>query len=401
MARPWLSVVMPTYNGAAYLVAALDSIAVQRDDDIEVIAVDDGSTDATRAVLEGYAGRLPLRIVARPRVGNWVANTNHGLDLARGEYVGFLHQDDCWLPGRLPALKRRLADAPDAVLVVHASWFIDAAGRRLGVWRCPLPATAVGLPPTTVIDRLLVQNFIAVPAAVFRRDAALRAGRLDESLWYTADWDWWLRLAAGGTTLYCPRPLTALRVHAASQTAVRTTWADELRRQLETVLERHLQGLAGSTRRVARPESSKGVGDSTPFEDSGRATQGAALTSRDSVATWPRAGRDVEATSRTARFAVEVNLALAALAHRQRPDWRRLAGALRTMGLSGWPRFLRDSRLVERVGARLRLGVHTRRPQTRPILAKGGGRFSTCRISWAGCEPAATEGRSQTCRHRP
>jgi hypothetical protein len=283
---------------------------------------------------------LPLRIVARPHAGNWVANTNHGLDVARGEYVGFLHQDDCWLPGRLATLKRRLICTPGAALLVHPTWFIDNAGRRLGVWRCPLAATAAGLPPATVVARLLVQNFIAVPAAVFRRDAALRAGRLDESLWYTADWDWWLRLAAGGTTLYCPRPLTALRVHAASQTVVRTTWADELRRQLEIVLQRHLGA-------------------------------------------WAETSRRVDVTPRAARFAVEMNLALAALAHRQRPDWRRLGGALYAMGLAGWPRFLRDSRVIERVGARLRLGLRARRarPQTRPILGKGGGRRPACRVS--------------------
>jgi GT2 family glycosyltransferase len=335
VSSPWLSVVMPTYNGAAYLPAALAGIAAQGDPDIEVIAVDDGSTDATLAVLEGYSGRLPLRIVARAHRGNWVANTNHGLYLARGEYVSFLHQDDRWLQGRLSVVKRWLTRAPDARLFAHATWFIDSAGQRLGVWRCPLPP-GVALPPPAVVERLLVQNFIAVPAAVFRRDAALRAGPLDESLWYTADWDWWLRLAAGGTTVYCPRPLTALRVHAASQTVVRTTWAEELRRQLETVLDRHLPG---------SPQSELGP--------------------------------------RTARFAVEMNLALAALAHRQRPDWQRLGTALRAMGLAGWPRFLRDSRVIERVGARLRLGTRARRtrPEMRPILAKGGGRSSACRVS--------------------
>jgi hypothetical protein len=78
-----------------------------------------------------------------------------------------------------------------------------------------------------------------------------------------------------------------------------------------------------------------------------------------------------------------MNLALAALAHRQRPDWRRLGGALRALGLAGWPRFLHDSRLVERVGARLRLGVRARRarPETRAIFATGGGRSSACRAS--------------------
>src|SRR5437660_9050514 len=87
MAGPWLSVIMPTYNGAAYLGAALESVRAQGDADIEVIAVDDGSSDDTVGLLESYAGRLPLRVVRRERVGNWGANTNHGLTLARADHV--------------------------------------------------------------------------------------------------------------------------------------------------------------------------------------------------------------------------------------------------------------------------------------------------------------------------
>src|SRR3982074_3394237 len=80
MSTPWLSVVLPPYNGGAYLPAALESIRTQQSGgEFEVIAVDDGSEDGTVATLEEYASRLPLRIVRRPRSGNWVASTNHGL----------------------------------------------------------------------------------------------------------------------------------------------------------------------------------------------------------------------------------------------------------------------------------------------------------------------------------
>ena len=97
MSRPWLSVIMPTYNGEAFLTNALNSILSQGDDQIEVIAVDDGSTDATIPILKSFATKLSLRIIVRERVGNWAANTNHGLSLAQGDFVCFLHQDDHWL----------------------------------------------------------------------------------------------------------------------------------------------------------------------------------------------------------------------------------------------------------------------------------------------------------------
>ena len=148
-----------------------------------------------------------------------------------------------------------------------------------------------------------MQNFIAIPAPVFEREAALRAGGMDESLWYTADWDFWLRLAREGTIRYLDAPLAGFRVHPASQTMVRTDAADR-RRQLEAVLERHARALP-------------------------------------------------HAVQRAARLSVEVNLALAA--KRGAVRWSALLGALARLGPAGFRRYLRDSRIVERVAARLRL----------------------------------------------
>ncbi len=310
MSAPWLSVIVPTYNGAAYLARTLDSIARQREDGLEVLAVDDGSSDATLAILRGYSRQLPLRVFARSRACNWVANTNYGLRAARGEYACFLHQDDVWLPNRLSALRSLLARDPDAALILHPSRYIDARGRGLGLWRCPLRA---GRQKTgAVVEQLLVQNFIAVPAPLFAREAALRAGGLDEDLWYTADWDFWLKLAGAGPTVYHPEPLTAFRLHAQSQTARGVARADEMRRQIEAVLTRHLPAWE---------------------------------------ALHPRRGE----VALAARLSLEVNHALAGCAHGRRPKWLPLARSFLSLGVRGWFRFLRDSRIVERLGARLRV----------------------------------------------
>lgn len=308
MSTPWLSVVMPTYNGEAFLIAALESIIAQQDGgDFEVIAVDDGSTDGTMAALAAYSSRLPLRIVRRPRTGNWVASTNHGLAVARGEYACLLHQDDLWMDGRLRALRATLDGAPDAALVVHPSWFVDARGARLGRWRCPLPPGSVD--PALVRERLIVQNFLAIPAPLFRRELALQAGGMDESLWYTADWDLWLNLSSRGAVLHHPEPLAAFRIHAASQTAQGSARAGDLRLQLTTVLRRHLPAAAAGNPGLAS----------------------------------------------VAEFSVELNLALAGGLHRRAAPWARLSTSFLALGPSGWKRYLRDSRIAERVGARLRL----------------------------------------------
>src|SRR6185295_1588585 len=122
--NPWLSVVIPTYNGAAHLAQALESIVVQRDGDIEVIAIDDGSTDATVDLLRQYASKLPLRIIERGRIGSWVANSDHAVRQAAGEYVCFLHQDDFWYPDRLAVLRECVRRAPDTVLWLHPVRFV-------------------------------------------------------------------------------------------------------------------------------------------------------------------------------------------------------------------------------------------------------------------------------------
>jgi GT2 family glycosyltransferase len=312
---PWLSVVLPTYDGAAYVGAALASVAAQADEGVEVICVDDGSSDDTVRIVRTFSQALDLRVVEGPRKGNWVAGTNQGLRLARGEYVSLLHQDDLWMQGRLRHLRGELAGAPSAALFVHPSLFIDEGGRTLGSWGCPLSARDGLVSQEVFFERLLVQNFLAVPAPLFRREAALQVGGLDESLWYTADWDLWLKLAALAAPVFCPRPLAAFRVHGASQTAARAGETQGFRGQMCTVLDRHLSRLA------------------------------------------PGRARAVEAA---ARFSVEVNASLAAASKDGPIPWH-LALRFLALGPGGWRRYLRDARLGERVSARVRARARSAR----------------------------------------
>jgi glycosyltransferase involved in cell wall biosynthesis len=287
-------------------------VVAQGDDRIEVIAVDDGSSDATVSILEDYADRLPLRLVARKRLGNWTATTNAGLAIARAEHACFLHQDDCWLPNRLHVLKPLLDQYPQAALFLHPSWYIDIEGRRVGRWQCPLPHHGQPLAPEFVLERLLVQNFISIPAPVFRRNSFLEAGGLDESLWYTADWDLWLKLAATGETVYYPEPLSCFRVHPLSQTLQNSKRNGGFGEQINNVLDRHM----------GRWEADS-----------------------------PRRKRSVR---RAAVFSAAVNTAMVAHFHGQRPQLARLAFDGLALGFTGWHRFLRDSRIIERTLSRLR-----------------------------------------------
>jgi glycosyltransferase involved in cell wall biosynthesis len=313
VSHPWLSVLMPTLNGAAYLAAALDGIVCQGEQALEILVADDGSTDDTLSILHVFAGKLPLRILRRAPAGNWVVGVNEALAEARGDYVCLLHQDDTWLPGRLLALRRLAMARPEAVLLAHATWFIDSRGERLGLWRCPLP---VGrrLPPAMVVERLLVQNFLAAPAPLFRRQAALVVGGLDPELWYAGDWDLWLKLAAAGPAVYCPRPLAGLRIHPFSQTVLRSGQRDDVRRQLREVFEKRF-------------------------------------------AAWSAPAAVKSEVRRAAEFSRELNAYLFSCLSASSPaGCVSLVRRFAALGPAGWHRFFRDSRIVERLLARLRAG---------------------------------------------
>ncbi len=311
---PWLSVLMPTYNGAPFLTAALDSIASQVVGGIECIAVDDGSRDSTVAILERYQDRIPLTIKVQPRTGNWVMNTNRALALARGEYACFLHQDDIWRPGRLVALRRLIDQNPGVDLILGSADFIDAKGKALGPWRCPLRSGPPFLDPSEVTKKLLVQNFVPIPAPIFKSAEARKYGGMDENLWYTADWDFWLKLASGVSALYYAPPLVGFRVHPHSQTMLRSSDPNEFRAQHRLVIERHLSRF--------------------PFPDQERAR-----------------------IRRISQFSIEVNTALAKTLREGTNGLSRLFLPLFSLGPAGVLTYLRNSRILERGLARIRAGL--------------------------------------------
>ncbi|HZZ83568.1 MAG TPA: glycosyltransferase [Anaeromyxobacteraceae bacterium] len=307
MAQPWLSVVLPTYNGQPYVEQMLESVAGQELEGVEVIVADDGSTDGTLETVERYRERLSLKLVHRGGDGAWTAGSNRGLAEATGRYVSFLHQDDVWLPGRLARLRAELERGPDPVLLLHPVFFIDQRGRRVGRWRCPLPGGPEAVERDLFLSRLLVQNFVPFPGHVMQREAALRAGGFRRELWYTADWNLWLTLGRMGAVRYLGEPLACYRVHGSSLTTSRSS--AQLREQMQQVLGEHLPHVADMRRR--------------------------------------------ERVGAVARFAIEVNAGLAALAKREPARLGALLPQALALGPVGFRAYLRDSRIFERVWARL------------------------------------------------
>ena len=145
------------------------------------------------------------------------------------------------------------------------------------------------IPRNRLIERLLVQNFISCPAPVFQRSAWSVVDGLDETLWYTADWDLYLKLASAGPVVYHAEALTAFRLHGSSLTVSGSRDASDFEQQMRIVLDRHSGALAAedSERTLGLARTSIAVNTSLAIAAAGRPA--ALLTVlRHMLTLWPK-----------------------------------------------------------------------------------------------------------------
>ncbi len=204
--RPRVTVVIPTYNRADLVGAAIDSVLTQTFADLELIVVDDGSTDDTPAVLARFTDPR-VRVISQANQGISGA-LNAGMRAARGEYVIMLGSDDRFLPTCLDGLVARVNSSPSAVVVYGRARAIDTQGAPL--------AAMTGAPPPYPDNPLLSAlygDFVATIAALIRRDALEQVGYCDPALRGNEDWDLWIRLARVGAFAFVPEVLVEFRIH--------------------------------------------------------------------------------------------------------------------------------------------------------------------------------------------
>ncbi|MCI4678365.1 glycosyltransferase [Rhodoblastus acidophilus] len=254
--KPLLSIIMPVFRGEELIGEALESVATEVPPEargkVEILVIDSSPDDATMNVVRRFEDRLNLRPYDRPDFPMWHAKTNFAVQEARADHLCWLHHDDLWLPGRMKAVESWIAAAPEAPFHFAPSVFVDAAGTVLGEWNCPIDEEGPQ-PRETFLRGLLVQNYIAAPAPVFRKDAWLRCGGLDETLWYTADWDIWLKLTAQGGARFHKEVATAFRVHGSSLTVTGSRDIADFVDQMRVVLDRHITLLPENRRREIAP----------------------------------------------------------------------------------------------------------------------------------------------------
>lgn len=205
--RPTVSVIVPTYNGGHYLGATLDSVFKQTFPDLEVIVVDDGSTEDVQGVLRPHASRI--RYVYSQNRGPAAAR-NLGFKLSHGKYVAFLDHDDLWSPTNLEDKVRILDANPCCGMVYSYPDLIDAQG---GIIPHEHPSF---YPAGWVFEDFLRRNRISTfSAALMRREVIEEVGLLDErrAVMTCDDYDLWLKIADVAEVHFSPEQDVYYRVH--------------------------------------------------------------------------------------------------------------------------------------------------------------------------------------------
>jgi glycosyltransferase involved in cell wall biosynthesis/ATP-dependent protease ClpP protease subunit len=198
---------VPVYNMEKYIGQCLSAILSLPDSTMEVIVVDDGSTDGTTVVLDSFAdARLK---VLRKSHGGVSAARNAGFKHSRGEFVLPFDADDIPVVENWHSMLVTLAANPDAVLVYGARRVFEEEADNF--WRSfPYPEN------DAVVPLIFKQNFMQNGSVVIRREAIEAAGLWNENLRVGEDWDIWCRLACLGHFIYCPVLVIGYRRHAQS-----------------------------------------------------------------------------------------------------------------------------------------------------------------------------------------
>ncbi|MCC6611319.1 MAG: glycosyltransferase [Burkholderiales bacterium] len=198
---PLVSIVVPAYNQGAYLLEAVESALLQDYPRVELIVLDDGSTDATREVLQRFAGRF--RFESHPNIGQ-AATLNKGWRMAKGSILSYLAADDKLVRTAVSTSVSALLEHPDVVMTYGDFDLIDPQSRFIRRVRTPAHD----------YRRLAVDLVCAPgPGVFFRRTAFEAAGPWNEKLCQIPDFEYWLRLGLQGPFHHIPEVLASYRVH--------------------------------------------------------------------------------------------------------------------------------------------------------------------------------------------
>jgi len=244
--RPTVSVIIPCYNAELFVREAIDSVLNQSYANIEIIVVDDGSTDASRDVVNTYGSRV--RYQFQQNAGAPAAR-NAGIRSARGEFLQFLDADDRILPAKIEKQLECFTEDSSLGVVYGPYYKMDTTGKHFDL-------VEGGAGSGDIFHNLLSwQYFIATHSCLIRTEAVRNVGYFDTSLKSTEDWDLWIRLAVKSRFKYLDMPLAEYRdVASSSSKNLDTVFETSL-----TVMEKnsHHHSECAACRRAVRLATSR------------------------------------------------------------------------------------------------------------------------------------------------
>lgn len=220
--QPLVSVIVPVYNGAKFVAEAVASLRQQNYSPLEIIVVDDGSTDNTAQIVATLGE--DIRYVYQPNQGPSAAK-NKGLSLAQGEIIGFLDYDDLWPPDKLQLQLPRLIHDPDLDIISGRIQYIQLPGAEDMRFQFEGPDNTI--------------THICFGAALFKKRAFSTVGNFDESLRYNEDHDWFLRAREHNLKIRILQQITLrVRRHGQNMTHNQDTISISLLKVLKKSLDR-------------------------------------------------------------------------------------------------------------------------------------------------------------------
>ncbi len=220
-----VSVVIPAYNCSPYISETVESVLNQEDaaNDLEIIIVNDGSTDETGSIARSFGGRV--RVIDQSNAGVCSAR-NRGIREAQGDFIALVDHDDVWLPNKL-ANQLRAFESNPKVDVVFSDFFWWLPDEKDGTFKPQSHfyelAQQNGIDEDFtgwIYHQMLLDSWVLTSTALARTRVVIKSGGFDESLPFSEDWDFWLRISresqflklAGKTTLYRQHPSQGSRV---------------------------------------------------------------------------------------------------------------------------------------------------------------------------------------------
>jgi glycosyltransferase involved in cell wall biosynthesis len=209
--KPLVSVIMPAYNAASFIRESMSSILNQTYKNIELVVIDDGSTDATANIVSSFRDQR-IVLINRSQNSGLAAARNEGLARATGDYIAWLDSDDISSPNRLHTQMRFLAHRPD--IAICGTWVRTIGVQSSEVWRYPRR-------PDIARSQMLFDDPLSTSSVLLRRETLVGLDRIFRSEFAPAeDYDLWQRISENWGTASLPRILTRYRIHA-EQTSTR------------------------------------------------------------------------------------------------------------------------------------------------------------------------------------